>query len=143
MLRAALRGGAAVSLLAKLLMPVGYMPGALADGGPVVPCGGLAAALAASSHATLHAEDMHSAPTHVDQAGAPAPGDHGHDTEIDHGPWERCALGGLASLVPLSGDVPISFAPGGSDAPPAADAQALQGRSVSVVRARGPPLLTA
>lgn len=136
LLRAAMRGGAAVSVLAKLLIPVGYMPGALADGGPVVLCGaGIPAALAALDASSL-------SPHHHAEHGG-LDGESGHDPESDHGPWERCALGSLASLVPIASDPLVSISTSGAAERVVIDRPALQGRAVGVARARGPPILTA
>jgi hypothetical protein len=144
LLRAAGRGAAVLSLVAKLLIPIGYMPGALADGGPIVLCGagmpgGLMAAIGSGAdHASLHehVDALH----HVDShAGHGSPGE--HDPESDHGPWERCVLGALAFLAPLAVAGIPSIAPLGSSETPPVETTRLESRSIAVVRARGPPYL--
>ena len=160
LLRTAGRGAVVLSLVAKLLIPVGYMPGALAEGGPIVLCGaGMPAALMAARGSGVAGADYAPAHEHIDalhHAGAHDAGhgprgehyaesDHGprgeHDPESDHGPWERCVLGALAFLAPLAGaDLP-SIAPLGSSETPPVENTRLESRSIAVVRARGPPYL--
>lgn len=152
LLRTAGRGAAVLSLAAKLLIPIGYMPGALADGGPIVLCGagmpgGIMAALGSGAdHARSHehVDASHHADLHAGH-GSPAEHDPGHDSEhgpgSDHGPWERCVLGALAFLAPLAVAGVPSIAPLGSSETPPVESARLESRSIAVVRARGPPYL--
>lgn len=170
MLRRIGRATAFLSFASKLLVPVGYMPAALGDGGPIRLCdSGLAGALldasvhadAGALHDSLHGHPVAASDSLHGHAGAarnaphghavagdgqadyahhPAqdPARHGHDTQ-DHGPWERCALGGLASLAAIASEpiLPIDSAP----VPERIHAEiaAWPSRAEVAVRARGPP----
>jgi hypothetical protein len=158
-LRSALRGVFTLAVAIKLLVPVGYMPAALADGGPIRLCDtGPTVALAARD------ADI-AAPTQVDGS---APGDahhlHDHDHDHDHNhrhdhshasggahdnshsdashhDWERCYLGGLSSFAALASDwqftPPVLQAAGIAST----DHTLLIGRVTVSFRPRGPPLV--
>jgi len=118
-----LRGSLALALTAKFLVPVGYMPSALADGGPITLCNALPGIAAAESphadpvtqahvpeaappaHAHSSSDGEHGAHAAVDTPGAGSAGGHDHDSpSASHHDWERCSLGGLASLAAMAGD---------------------------------------
>ena len=119
--RACWRGLILLAVGAKLLIPIGYMPAALADGGPVALCGsGLPAALAMQHD---HAGNLsHDAAGHGQMPSGPhvamPSGDHatsGHEyaesgaaqgeaPTAEHHEWERCSLGGLASLAAIASE---------------------------------------
>ena len=122
-LRRMLRGSLALALAAKFLVPVGYMPSAFADGGPITLCNALpgiataesphadpvtqadAADAAPSAHAHPSSDGEHAAHAAADPSDAAAAGGHDHDSpSASHHDWERCSLGGLASLAAMAGD---------------------------------------
>jgi len=129
--RRTLRGATLLAVAAKLVVPLGYMPGALADGGPFVLCpAGLPpefrVALADAADADVHA-------SHAELDTRPA-----HD-HADGAPWERCTLGGLAGLVPLAFTPFLVDAAPGPDGVPVFVAAAPGERTAAIVRSRGPP----
>lgn len=145
-MRALLRGVTVVAIACKLLVPVGYMPSALADGGPFTLCGGSgpAGSFVENVDSPPHGHDSASSGSvhayHHAGAVSPSHAGHGHDDEsLDHGHWERCALGGLASLAPLAADLPLVLPSRMTDERPQAQAAAIFGHAVAVVRSRGPP----
>jgi hypothetical protein len=120
-----LRGGVFFALASKLLVPPGYMPSAIADGGPIRLCDvGLPATLVSGAGAGEHIVGAHEA--HAN-AGAlrdrdAAAHDHGaaaHDHDgaahdqggrsDKHHEWEHCPLGGLASLAAIADDWQIAL----------------------------------
>lgn len=141
-----LRGALALGLLPKLLIPVGFMPAALADGGPITPCSGYAAPpTAVTSPVSM---PMHGAHVAADDGGAHATAkgigaradEHGDEHETHH-QWERCAYSGTASLAPLAAAWQLAI-----DAPAVERIGA--GKASTVTRApriffrsRAPPLL--
>ena len=115
-----LRGVFIVGLLPKLLIPIGFMPVALADGGPFAICGDFGAlpvaqipgatpvahaehgamSMARAGHGDTHAHAMvGEVPTDSGHAG-----DHG-DEHDQHHQWERCSFAGAASAAPVAVDV--------------------------------------
>lgn len=161
-----LRAATLLVVTAKLLVPLGYMPGALADGGPFVLCpAGLPpkfrVAYGIDTHPHTHAPHA-AAPTSGTLDGAPdAPyGDEPYESRsssahleiasetlgsapthdyAEGAAWERCALGGVGGFVPLT-FVPVSLdgAPG-TDAPPTYREPAPSRSAIAIVRSRGPP----
>lgn len=107
------RAFAVLAVGAKLLVPVGYMPASLADGGPLMLCGsGLPAALLAThEHAAAghdHSESGHAHAASMDdhalsgaESAVPGPGE---QPAAGHHEWERCSLGGLASLAAIAAE---------------------------------------
>ena len=98
--RPLLHGLVLVGLLPKFLVPLGYMPSAIADGGPLVLCESFAALPGQAEDAHTH---HHSTAAHghgaTDTDEAPAP-----DQDAGHGQWERCSLGGLATVAAITAD---------------------------------------
>ena len=89
--RSLLRAFAAVAIVAKLLVPAGYMPGSLAAGLPVQLCDAGFAPVVLHAHAHEHAgHDAHAA--HAQGDGT----QHGHDAAGElH--WKYCPSGALAA----------------------------------------------
>jgi hypothetical protein len=143
-LRKTLRGVAFVALAAKFLVPVGYMPASLADGGPIRLCESgpvLGTPSAASSPHASHAQHTHSS-SHAGDSGSlndpAAAGEHDHDdSSAGHHDWERCSLGGLAAIA---GEWQIAVA----TLPPAriavAASTSFSRQTVVPFRSRAPPL---
>jgi hypothetical protein len=108
------RGFVVLAVGAKLLVPVGYMPASLADGGPLMLCGsGLPASLLSSHEHDASGHDAASAHGHPasmhDHAGPAAEGAAlgsrtGDEPASGHHEWERCSLGGLASLAAIAAE---------------------------------------
>lgn len=131
-----LRAATLLAVAAKLLVPLGYMPGALTDGGPFVLCPeglppGFRAALADAVDADRHASHSELAASALGTLPA-------HD-HADGAPWERCTLGGLAGLVPLAFAPVLANVAPAPDRAPAFAPSAPSERTVAVVRSRGPP----
>src|SRR5690606_14556894 len=150
---------ALLGFLCRALVPVGFMPAALADGGPFSFChGGPAGALLTAlverrlhdaspethAEARTHAHDQ-SHPT--DPASTPAHGaslaeqQHDHTHDASHQGWDRCPVGTAFSFAVLAADVDLpllalahAFEPPPSDAP-------ILGVLPPRYRARAPPLV--
>jgi hypothetical protein len=142
------RSAAFVALASKLLVPVGYMPAALADGGPVRLCDmGLSFDTnpPARAHSLGHGaiasgasvEDRQDSASQSHQVREEDAHDHGATSE--HGPWERCALGSLASLAALTGDSAPSILSSRLSEGDFLEPATLRGRADVATRARGPP----
>lgn len=99
---------AVVAVAAKLLVPVGYMPAAFADGGPIMLCGPGLLAASVSSHEPGPAPHEQAGSTHSHHAaatGEAAPGQSEPEQPVSgHHEWERCSLGGLASLAAMAAE---------------------------------------
>jgi len=148
------RSAAFLALASKLLVPVGYMPAAIVDGGPIRLCDmGLSLDGAApdshdrsSGHAAVvgdaSVEDGHGSPAASHQAAIEDAQDtHDHGATSEHGAWERCALGSLASLVALTGDVALPILFTQRSECDLLEPAALSGRADVATRARDPPSL--
>jgi hypothetical protein len=150
--RALLRGTAFLALAAKLLVPVGYMPASLAEGGLRLCDSDLAAAFAAppraaAEHAGSPAGHGHhggadeNAHRHAHEAAAGQTQPHQHDDEQDsHHDWERCSLGGLASLAAVPAECRIAL-PAAAPERVAAAETIVVGRPAAIgFRSRAPPI---
>jgi hypothetical protein len=119
------------ALLARLLVPAGWMPAAHADGFRLIPCGGTAPASTASGHHSAHAAH---APGQPDD-GAP-------DDGADEDP-RPCAfaLAAAAALDPRLPDPAVPPRPAPAPARPRAVAAAAVGRGLAAPPppATGPP----
>jgi hypothetical protein len=91
-----------LAVAAKLLVPVGYMPAALADGGPFMLCGSEFSAATAPASQSEHGSHGHESRGPESHVHGTAAHDHGEEPAAGHHEWERCSLGGLASLAALS-----------------------------------------
>ena len=92
-MRALARSFAALAVATKLLVPIGFMPAALADGSPFRLCDGGRDAVIPMQMAMPMLETM-------------AGGVHDHGKQgARHHEWERCSLGGLASMAAVAVDV--------------------------------------
>lgn len=132
------------AVVAKLLVPVGYMPAALAEGGPIKLCDSylptpfpampaVDANAADSNHAAHPSAPGDSDMEHAGHAGG---GEHGHKHS-----WERCSLGGLASLAVLApSDWQLALLAVEADRVQEAATDAPVARIVVAFRSRGPPL---
>lgn len=92
----------------RALIPAGFMPAALADGGPIKVChGGMAGAffeeLAERRAGPGH---MHHAPG-VD-AGPAGHGD-GYESSAEHAAWEHCPVGAVFAHAVLTGEMEIGL----------------------------------
>jgi hypothetical protein len=140
-----LRGAALVAFSAKAVVPVGYMPAPLAEGG-IRLCDSAAFARAAvpAAHDANAAHDHDPGHDRGDDHG------HGHDhgpgDDHDHGngsaghhEWERCSLGGLAMLaaVPSEWGFAVTAKAPARVAPP--DVTVPVRRIVTGFRSRAPP----
>jgi hypothetical protein len=150
--RLALRGLLSVGLLPRLLIPVGFMPAAFADGGPIAICGdygwvasaayaGLAVPMGHADHAdqAMHAGmDHHGPHAAADTTLAAAADEPGQEHE-QHRQWERCAFAGAASSAPLVADWHLDLlSPAGVSLHQTAALPFAQGRILSF-RSRAPP----
>ena len=135
--RSLLRAFAAVAIVAKLLVPAGYMPGSLAAGLPVQLCDAGFAPVVLHAHAHEHAgHDAHAA--HAQGDGT----QHGHDAAGElH--WKYCPSGALAA----AGAIPVEHR---LDLEPVTAHRFIPNDTASVVRtpfipfrSRAPPLALA
>jgi hypothetical protein len=125
----AVRAFAALAVATKLLVPVGFMPAAIADGSPLRLCDGGRAAVM-HGHMAMPAADAMAGSAH----------DHGKDG-AGHHEWERCSLGGLASMAAVAFDMSFVIAEPGADHEPRP--VAMDRRSIHRTRsflARAPPV---
>lgn len=113
-----------VAVVCKFVIPIGYMPAAFADGGPLqlCPSGWPSGAMPGSD------------------------GHHGHDSHDGHSTgdeaWEHCAYGAAASSPALVSDLEMSIARF-SDAPVGyLEPGRLVQRDVLAFRSRAPPSTT-
>lgn len=103
---------AAFGFVLRALVPVGYMPATLADGGPFILCDWQNATLVA----TL-APESQSAGAHTHNSGAHSPADHapsGEPTDHDanqHDNWAHCPLGVGVASAPLPVEYAFAFPP--------------------------------
>ena len=150
----ALRSILVLGLLPKLLIPIGFMPAALADGGPITICGASGFMPAAAGSDAPPQPVMHGAHAgHGPSADLAGPGDHtgmasgiagaaaaGADPVTDaasgagdehehHDQWERCAFAGTASATPLGIDWQLALVP---------QANELVGISPAILTTRAP-----
>lgn len=143
----ALKAAAYAALVLKLLVPVGYMPGALADGSPIKLCGYVAAPPHVPPDAGPHGHGDHArhsseSPLAAGGAAGPEHAGEGHahdDPTARHDQWERCALGSVASQAAIPAEWPITVTAEQFDLsviPPAPLRRAVTIRSF---RARAPP----
>lgn len=125
----AVRAFAALAVATKLLVPVGFMPAAVADGSPIRLCDGGRAAV-------MHTQMAMPAP----DAMAGSAHDHGKEG-AGHHEWERCSLGGLASMAAVAFEISFAVAESGADHEPRP--AAMDRRSIERPRrflARAPPV---
>ena len=117
---------AAALFALRALVPIGYMPAALSEGGPIVLCHGLSAPTLRllESHTRLHAAADPAADPAGDPAADPAthhgmhPGGAAHPALADsvpdrhHDHWEHCPLGvGASDLAVACAADPAAVAP--------------------------------
>jgi hypothetical protein len=116
----------ALGLLAfacRFVIPPGYMPASLADGGPIVLC-----------PVGMPADFGSNEPRHHDT---------GHDHDDGAMAWEHCPLGTLFSSVALSNDFHLTIAAAANDPAPITESFAFVSSTTTVFRARAPPVLDA
>jgi len=95
--------------LCRALVPVGFMPAPLADGGPIRVCHGgaagllFAALLEQRSSASETAHDSH-ADGHHSEHDDP-------DRDLNHEGWERCPVGATFAFAVLVADLTLPLLP--------------------------------
>jgi hypothetical protein len=124
----------------RALIPLGFMPASLADGGPVVVCHGGAA----GAFFEALAEARHAGGGHVHDAGGADHADHGSHAPddaagADHTGWERCPVGAAYAGAPLSHEFSLSLLSLAHVYAQAEPAAAPTVTTVSPYRARAPP----
>lgn len=147
--RVAWRGLTAGAVIAKLLVPFGYMPAALADGGfrlcdGYLPSIDMPMGAAHMGSDTLH---DHSAPHAMHGSGVPAEapaagagnqaplGDHG-----GHHHWDHCPLGALATLAAIApADWQLPLYAASTEPVRETDREAFVPRTVGPFQSRAPP----
>jgi len=122
--------------LLRALVPVGYMPVALADGGPFALCHGTSAqtlALLEQLQADAAGEHQHGHAPAEAQPAVPA-------DDVHHDLWDRCPLGLGASDAPLAHPFELTI-PDPESLPGPWFVEAIPPvATASVYRARGPPV---
>src|SRR5690606_37644470 len=94
---------ALLGFLCRALVPAGFMPAPLADGGPIRFChGGPAGALLTALIEQLSAEHAHS--SHEEHH------DHTRD-DASHEGWDRCPVGTAFAFAFLTADVALPLLP--------------------------------
>jgi hypothetical protein len=112
-----------IAFAAKTLIPVGYMPAALADGWPIRLCEAFPAGVLVSDHGAHH--------------------DHGEDDD-DEGDqhWRHCPLGALASAAGIPSEYRIRLSSPGQDyLPPPLVSRPVAVRALGF-RSRAPPFFS-
>ena len=121
-----LRGAAYVAVVAKLLVPVGYMPGSLAAGLPVQLCD---AGFAPVAHQHVHTGHAHH-------------GQHEHDQASElH--WKYCPSGALAAAGAIPVEYRIDLPHVESERLALRDATGVSRTAFIAFRSRAPPLASA
>lgn len=97
----------------RALIPAGFMPAPLSDGGPIEVChGGMAGAffkdLAERRAGPGHMQHASAAADMgVDAATAEHGNGAGHESPAEHAAWEHCAIGAVLVQAALAGEVHI------------------------------------
>jgi hypothetical protein len=140
--RASLASLAAVVLVCRALIPGGYMPAPLAEGGPVVLChSGLAGAFvralseAQTANAHTHAADHSAGTSHEHQHSEDEP-------DTSHDAWEHCPVGAAFSAAPLSQEFALSLPEPDHELGQAEPAAVVRTVFSSPYRARAPPAVS-
>ena len=141
--RTGVAGLVLLAMLCRVWIPVGFMPAAIGDGGPVAIChGGTAgeffrglaeARLEAASHAGHANHDSHdgsAAHEALDSATSPA---------ADHAAWEHCPFGAAFGAALVSAEVDAGLLTLGRALEPVEPARLVADTIVSSYRARAPP----
>jgi hypothetical protein len=89
-----------LALACRLVIPAGFMPASLADGGPLRlclggPAGALLQALAAQAGASREQHEQHHHHDHDNEGGA---------TPAEHDPWQYCPVGAVFASAALVGE---------------------------------------
>ena len=106
----------------KLLVPIGYMPAPISEGGFMLcPAGTVTGRL----HQVQHHDHDHD-------------GDGKKGAELD---WDHCPYGALAKAAPISFALPAAIAPERAFYVPTLPTRAPTGTTSSAFRARAPPQL--
>jgi hypothetical protein len=129
--------------LARAVVPVGYMPAALSEGGPIALCHGVGAATIEliesldAGHPKSHAETAHgNAVRHMGHTpDEPGPPPSGH-----HDRWEHCPLGAGSTDLPVAPAVEFAVAPIAAAPARETGMASLPTRHVSRYFARAPPV---
>lgn len=130
---------ALIGFLCRALVPAGFMPAPIADGGPIRFChGGAAGALLTallSQRSSLAEEHAHA-------------GDHGHGQHEDdhrdhvkHEAWDRCPVGTAFAFAALTADFSLPLLSLEHDFEPVVAGPPVAGVVLAHYRARAPPLV--
>ena len=120
----ALRGGAYAAVLAKLLVPVGYMPGPIAAGLPIQLCD------AGFSVVVPHEHSGH----------AGHGGGHAHHDKASELHWKHCPSGALAGAGAIPVEYRLDLTPAESERLSLRDAGRVTRAPFIAFRSRAPPL---
>jgi len=123
----ALRVAVYAAVVAKLLVPVGYMPGPLAAGLPVQVCDAGFAPVAVPAHAGHSGHTQHGGPHH----------EHDQASELH---WKYCPSGALATAGAIPVEYRITLLPVESERLALLDASGVTRTPFVAFRSRAPPL---
>jgi hypothetical protein len=139
---------AVFAVTAKLLVPVGYMPAAFADGGPIMLCGSGLPAGFVTQHAQVEAGHDHAEPAHIHDAAVHETATHetpnaatDESPASDHPEWERCSLGGLAGLAAITYEWDFDLLAGAYRSISQPKTLSVTSGSVLGFRSRAPPVV--
>lgn len=96
---------ACLGFACRALVPVGYMPAPLADGGPIRLChGGVSQVLlqALEQRRAVHAHEGH-------QEQHDEHHDHGNGEDAANGGWAYCSIGSVVSWAALAARIDMGF----------------------------------
>ena len=127
---------AAVGFLTRVIVPVGYMPAPLAEGGPFAPCHGSYF----GRFVKVLSNDSFSAAAQVHHSDPAAP--HHEKTEDAggvHEAWEHCPLGVVAAGAALGLEHTLKLAELDQDFTHPGDVVVSSALVVGLYRARAPP----
>jgi len=127
-------------LLLRVLVPAGYMPSSLAEGGPIVLCPN-GSAIASLLLASGDEAPQQSPSEHSGHHSGHHPGQHGqqHGSGDEPSLWEVCPVGVLFGVSGLVQDVAISIPALQPFIPEPLDSSLLLSSTLLTFRARDPP----
>lgn len=127
-----------VGFASRMVIPIGYMPAALGDGGPIKLCpGGVSPALIQFFEQRRRG--------HQHDGGDQAPDDGGHrshssSSDTEHDGWRHCPVGTVFSWAPLAAQVDLGVQMLGHVLAVSAPSVPVNLLSDTPYRARAPPI---
>jgi len=102
---------ALIGFLCRALVPVGFMPAPLADGGPIRICHGGASGALFAALLELQSANGFEEHAHGDLHGHQQDQQDDHDRNANHDGWERCPVGAVFAFAVLVSDFALPLLP--------------------------------